>query len=104
MKFKVYILFYYLIVISAMPSVRAVKLHFGNNYELTNENSEEKECAIGKFVMSLNFSPVQVINEIHYSFKAIIIFFDLKKETSFYEAYFVSIYQNSIWHPPKNLL
>lgn len=104
MKFKIYILFIYLIVITAMPSVRAVKLYFGNNYELASENSEEKECAIGKFVMSLNFSPVQVINEIHYSFKVILTYFDLKKETSFYEAYFVSIYQNSIWHPPKFLL
>ena len=104
MKFKVYILFIYLIVITAMPSVRAVKLHFGNNYEVTSENSEEKKCAIGKFVMSLNFSPVQMINEIHFSFKAILTYFDLKKETSFYEAYFVSIYQNSIWHPPKFLL
>jgi hypothetical protein len=104
MKLKVYILFIYLIVLTALPSVRAIKLQFGSNCEQTCDNSEKKECKNSKFVMGLNFSPVQVINEIHYLLKTIIPDFKLKKESSFYEAYFVSIYQNSIWHPPKFLL
>ncbi|WP_339887900.1 hypothetical protein [uncultured Flavobacterium sp.] len=104
MKFKVYILLIYLVALTALPSVRAIKLQLGSNCEQSYNNSEEKECKNGKFVMSLNFSPVQVINEIHYSLKTIITYFDLKKETSFYEAYFISIYQTSIWHPPKFLL
>jgi hypothetical protein len=104
MKFIVYILFIYLIALTALPSVRAIKLQFGSNCEQSFDNSEEKECEHSKFVMGLNFSPVQVIHEINFSLKAMISDFKLKKETSFYEAYFVSIYQTTIWHPPKFML
>jgi hypothetical protein len=104
MKFKVYLLFIYLIALTALPSVRAIKLQFGNCIEQSCTNSEQNECENGKFVMGLNFSPVQVVTELNYSFKAILPDYKLKKETSFYEAYFVSNYQNSIWHPPKFLL
>lgn len=104
MKFKVYMLFIYLITLTALPSVRAIKLLFSDNCEQTSNNSEKKECENGKFVMSLNFSPVQMISENHYLLKTMLTYFDLKKETSFYEAYFVLIYQNSVWHPPKKIL
>lgn len=101
MKLKVYILFIYLIALTTLPSVRAIKLQFSNNHEQSCNTSEKNECENGKFVMGLNFSPVQVIHEIYYSLKTIMPYFELKKETSFYEVFFVSIYQNTIWHPPK---
>jgi hypothetical protein len=78
-----------------------MKLQFGNNCEQSCSNSEKSECGNGKFVMSLNFSPVQFVNELTYNFKEIITDFDLKKESSFYESFFISYYQNTIWHPPK---
>lgn len=101
MKFKVYILFCYLFILTALPSVRAVKLQLANNCEQSCSNSEKSDCENGKFVMSLNFSPVQFVNEFTYTFKEIITDFDLIKETSFYESFFISAFQNTIWHPPK---
>ena len=101
MKFKVYILFFYLVVLTALPSVRAIKLQFGNNCEQTCDNSEQKECNAGKFVMSLNFSPLQIIKSYNYNMNFELFDFELKKETSLYEAFFMSKYQNAIWHPPK---
>lgn len=104
MKFKVYLLFIYLIILTALPSVRAMKLQFVANHNQTCNSSEPIECEKGKLVMSLNFSPLQFINEFNYSFKNTVLYFDLKKETSFYESSFLSFHQNSIWHPPKSLV
>ena len=101
MKAKVYILFIYLIVLTALPSVRAVKLQFENNCEKTCDNSEQNGCEKGKFVMGLNFSPLQIIKSYAYNLNLDFFYFELKKEASFYDAFFVSNYQNNIWHPPK---
>lgn len=103
MKLKVYLLFIYLITLTALPSIRAMKLQFGTNKQICN-SSKPLECEKGKLVMSLNFSPLQFINEITYTFKDSILYFDFRKETSFYESSFISFHQNSIWHPPKSLV
>lgn len=106
MKTKVYLLFIYLVVLTALPSVRAVKLQYVNNTEHNCNDSGQDECENGKFVMSLNFSPLQIIKSYNHSSNLNIDLFDfeLKNESSFYDAFFVSKYQNSIWHPPKHLL
>ncbi|WP_320814468.1 hypothetical protein [Flavobacterium sp.] len=104
MKNFTYILLLYLIALTALPSVRAVKLQFGNNCEQKCNNSEQKKCENGKFVMSLNFSPLQFINEYSSDLNFELFDFELKKETSFYEIFFNSNYLNSIWDPPKLLL
>lgn len=101
MKFKVCLLFIYLVSLTVLPSVRAMKLQFGEVSEQTCDSSEPVECDKGKLVMSLNFSPLQFVNELNFIFKNIVFDFDLRKETSFYESFFIPIYQNSIWHPPK---
>lgn len=104
MKSKVYILFIYLVVLTALPSVHAVKLQFGNSNEQTCCDSEQNECENGKFVMSLNFSPLQIIKSCNYNFNLDLFYFELKKETSFYDSFFASNFENNIWHPPKYLL
>ena len=101
MKFKVYLIIIYLIALTALPSVRAMKLQFAVNNEKSCTTSAPIECEKGKLVMSLNFSPLQFVNEITYTFKSSFIYFDLRKETSFYDSSLISFHQETIWHPPK---
>jgi hypothetical protein len=103
-KSKVYILFIYLVVLTVLPSVRAVKLQFAYNCEQNCDDSEQNKCEKGKFVMSLNFSPLQIIKSYNYNLHLNLFYFELKKESTFYDAFVVSKFQNTIWHPPKYLL
>lgn len=104
MKFKIHILLFYLIALTALPSVRAMKMNFGNSCKMSCQKNDDSECEKGKFVMSLNFSPVQFVKELNYDFIFVFQTVDKKDTKSFYENFFNSNYQNAIWHPPKNLL
>ena len=103
MKFSVHILCVYLLLLVALPSVRAMKMLVSENCEQTrhNSDSESSGCEKGKIIMSLHFSPVQFVAEL--DFKPEISFpeFKIEKEKSNYEQIFISKYQHSIWHPPK---
>lgn len=103
MKFSVHILCVYLLLLVALPSVRAMKMLTSQNCEQTchTSSSESSGCEKGKIIMSLNFSPVQFVGEL--DFKPEITFpeFKIEKEQSNYEKIFISRYQHSIWHPPK---
>ena len=55
----------------------------------------------GKFIMNLNFSPLQFLNELNIKSTLSISEFQLTKQQSSYEKIFISKFQNSIWHPPK---
>lgn len=101
MKFVAYLLLFYLTLLTALPSVRAVKMQFGNNCEMSIANAKQNECEKGKFVSALNFSALQFVGELQYSIKSNFFNFDAKPSKSFYDSFFVSNYQNSIWHPPK---
>lgn len=98
MKFTVKIVLLYLIVLIALPTIRVIKL---NIHESTCNNSTPTDCEKGKFIMSLNFSPVQCVNEFIFKPELLITEFNLIKEKSSYEKIFISKYQQSIWHPPK---
>ena len=103
MKFSVHILCIYLLLLVALPSVRAMKMLASENCEQTcnKSGSASSGCEKGKIIMSLNFSPVQFVAEL--DFKPEISFpeFKIEKEQSNYEKIFISKYQHSIWHPPK---
>ena len=103
MKFSVHILCVYLLLLVALPSVRAMKMLVSENCEETchKSSSDSSGCEKGKIIMSLNFSPVQFVSEL--DFKPEISFpeFKIEKEKSNYEKIFISKYQHSIWHPPK---
>lgn len=103
MKFSVHILCAYLLLLVALPSVRAMKMFVSQECQNTCHNSEESNsgCEKGKIIMNLNFSPTQFVAEI--SLKEIILIPDFytEKEKSNYEKIFIPKYQHSIWHPPK---
>ena len=84
--------------------MRAMKVQFGDSCKMTCQKTEDSGCEKGKFVMSLNFSPVQFVKEINYDLAINFIVTDKKSVKSYYETFFNSNYQNSIWHPPKFLL
>lgn len=98
MKFTIKIVLFYLIVLIALPTIRVIKLSI---YESVCDNSIPTECEKGKFIMSLNFSPVQCVSELIFKPELLITEFNLIKEQSTYEKIFISKYQQSIWHPPK---
>ena len=103
MKWITYILFIYLMALTTLPSVRAIKMFVSQEFQNTCHNAEESNsgCEKGKAIMNLNFSPSQFVTEI--SLKEIILISDFytEKEQSSYEKIFISKYQQSIWHPPK---
>jgi peroxiredoxin len=107
MKQLIYILFFYLMALNTLPSIRAIKIQFRDKCEMNCNNSKDNSsnsssgCEKSKIVMGLNFSPVQFIKE--YSIKQIILLEDFQTNSlkSYYEALFISKYQEVIWHPPK---
>lgn len=101
MQFKIHILLIYLTVLTALPSVRAIKLQFGNKSEQTCENSAQNKCVTGKFIMLLNFTPLQIIKAHNFYIKAVFFDVELQRASSFYKVFLISNYLTSIWHPPK---
>lgn len=103
MKFSVHILCIYLLLLVALPSVRAIKMLASENCEQTchNLDSESSGCEKGKIIMSLNFSPVQFVAELDFSAEILSPEFNTEKDKSTYEKIFIQKYQHSIWHPPK---
>lgn len=81
-----------------------MKLQFGNNCEQSCDGLEKNNCEKGKFVMSLNFSPLQIVKSFYYTLDLDFLDFKLKEKTSFYKSFMISIYQKSIWNPPKKIL
>lgn len=104
MKKAIYILVIYLALITLLPTVRALKVQFGSNFELTCDKNEDFSCEKGKFVMSLNFSPVQIVKEIGFSFSRIFYLPEKKSIDFYYESFIVSNFLHAVWHPPKHLL
>ena len=103
MKFLVHILCIYLLLLVALPSVRAIKMLASENCEQTchKSSSDSSGCEKGKIIMSLNFSPVQFVGELDFQPEITFSEFKIEKEQSNYEKIFISKYQDSIWHPPK---
>lgn len=106
MKFFAYILCLYLTILTVLPSVKAVKMQFvekcQSSCQKNNPDNNTSGCEKGKFIMNLNFSPVQFINAQWIQNTSITQLFESpKKENSGYEKVFISKYKNSIWQPPK---
>lgn len=109
MKFFAYILCLYLITLTVLPSVKALKMQFVEKCQSADQqnsaNHETSGCEKGKFVMNLNFSPVQFINEQFLQNTSIVLLLEsIKKENLSYEKVFISKYKNSIWQPPKIII
>lgn len=108
MKFFAYIVCFYVTLLTVLPTVRAIKMHFSEKHETSchNSNSQQNEapssCEKGKFIASLNFSPLEIINTLQLQ-KVVVSqqFESLKKENLFYKKVFIPKYKNTIWQPPK---
>lgn len=98
MKLVTKVILLYIIVLISLPTIRAVKLTIHEN---ACSNVPSEDCDNGKFIMNLNFSPLQFVNEFNIKSALSITEFQLTKEQSSYEKIFISKFQNSIWHPPK---
>lgn len=100
--------FLYIIAATALPSVRAVKHTFfkkcqSESHQNTSTNSDPLECDKGKFILNLNFTPVQCVKEQFVDTTAVLHLFEtIKIEKSYYEKIFIDQYGNTIWHPPKS--
>ncbi|MCL9769799.1 hypothetical protein NAT47_05160 [Flavobacterium sp. HXWNR69] len=103
MKLFSCILFIYLTALTTLPSVRAMKVFFKEQCEISchASDSDALGCEKGKIIMGLNFSPVQFVSELDFKPEIIFAEFKIQKEQSNYEKIFISKYQSSIWHPPK---
>jgi hypothetical protein len=107
MKFFAYLLCFYLFALTALPSVRAIKMQLSEKCQSTcqkmNADKEEQSgCEKGKIIMNLSFNPVhyitsnKLINNDKVEFIEII-----DEETTIYREVIISQYKNSIWQPPK---
>jgi hypothetical protein len=107
MKILASIFFLYIMALTALPSVRAIKVTFvgkchSESHQRSPENNDPLGCQKGKIIMNLNFSPIQYFNESVPSFCVITHAFEtIKKEKLNYKKVFIDQYHNSIWQPPK---
>lgn len=107
MKFFASILFLYIMVLTALPSVRAVKVTFigkchSESQQSSTENNYPLGCQKGKIIMMLNFSPIQYFNEsLPYASAITHTFETIKKEKLNHKKVFIDQYHNNIWQPPK---
>lgn len=99
MKIRIFLLLFYVMTLTTLPSVRAIKLWMGHSCE--KMELDKPDCEKSKFIMSLQFNPMQIINEFFFHS---ISFYDLHNtptKKSYYETLFIQKYQHNIWHPPK---
>ena len=107
MKHLAYLLCFYLTALTVLPSVRAIKMHLSTPcktvcHTTTSENEIPSGCEKGKFIMNLNFSPVQFIQPLFIPNKVALPAFETsKKGIANYEKGCIDHYNNAIWQPPK---
>lgn len=101
MKFLTYLLFFYLMTLNTLPSVRAIKMLVSSECGTSCHSSESSGCEKSKIIMGLNFSPIQFVAEISLKEINSTPEFYSEKQKSNYEKIFIPKYQHSIWHPPK---
>ncbi len=104
MRFSSYILVFYFLIITVLPSVRAIKTQFGT---VTAQECGYKgtDCEMGKLIAGLTFSAVQFIKELKINVKQESEIGYSKEQIQFFYILFLrSPFQNFIWRPPKILL
>lgn len=107
MKFFTYIVCFYLFALMALPSVRAMKMHFSEKCQSScqknnPETGEPSGCDKGKIIMNLSFTPVHyILSQIIFTNDKIAFNATVEKANSTYEKVFISQYKSSIWQPPK---
>lgn len=98
MKYFAYIICIYILALTVLPTVRAIK----HDYIAKCQSSEEKDCEKSKFIMNLNFSPIQFINELSVLIKSSLHLLISNSTVSLeYNKIFIDNFQNNFWNPPK---
>lgn len=107
MKFFAYIFCFYLFSLTALPSVRAIKMQFSEKCQTScqknnSNNQEPSGCEKGKIIMNLSFNPVYYETSQSLCISKKNIFIQITKEENItYKKVFISQYKGSIWQPPK---
>ena len=107
MKFFAHIFCFYLFALTALPSVRAIKMQFSekcqSSCQKSNSNNQEPSgCEKGKIIMNLSFNPVHFETSKSFSNNSKFAFAEIATEDNIaYKNVFISKYKNSIWQPPK---
>jgi hypothetical protein len=107
MKFFAYIFCFYLFALTALPSVRAIKIQFSEKCQSscqknTSNNQEPAGCEKGKIIMNLSFNPVHFETTQSFFNNSKFAFAEIATEEKIaYKNVFISKYKNSIWQPPK---
>jgi hypothetical protein len=107
MKFFAYIFCFYLFALTALPSVRAIKMQFSEKCQSfcqksNSDNQESSGCEKGKIIMNLSFNPVYYETSQSLSYNKKNVFFQIAKEENItHKKVFISQYKGSIWQPPK---
>lgn len=106
MKFWATVLIGYIMVLTALPSVRAIRITYGHcpmqMQNKTSDNQDAEGCQKGKFIMTLNFSPVHYVGQTpDWAVGSIPLFFSHKKALLTYHKVLIDQYNHQIWQPPK---
>lgn len=106
MKFWATVLIAYIMVLTVLPSVRAMRVTYGHcpmqMQHKTQDGQDSEGCQKGKFIMTLNFSPVHyVAQNLDWAAHSIPLFFSHKKALLTYHKVLIDQYDHQIWQPPK---
>ncbi|MET0946602.1 MAG: hypothetical protein ABWY22_14435 [Flavobacterium sp.] len=107
MKTLARIISIYFLFLIAIPTVKVVKSQLGGNCNTACQNEKKSEstkgCQKEKCILNFNFSTghyiVQQIQSISFNQELEVV----ERNNLSYEKVFISKYQNTIWHPPKNI-
>jgi hypothetical protein len=106
MKFLITTLCFYIIMLTVLPTVRLVKMHYALKSESAcqKNNAESNNMPYGcqKEKCILNFNIGQfIINQIEFIFKKNYNFEVVSEQKLFFEKELISNYINTIWQPPE---
>jgi len=93
-------------MLTALPSVRAMKLQFIGQCQshCTKEMQKTTEpggCEKGKIIMSLSFNPVQYTTTTWIPATTTLVVPTTKEQITSFKKVFLSRFKDAIWQPPK---
>jgi len=102
MKLSVSLLLFYVFTLLSVPSIKVLvqTLHQTCEKQCINTNSEN-ECIISKFLMEIQFSPLQILVTSNWFDYVVFHEFGQKIKQFFHMNDLKSKFSNAIWYPPK---
>jgi hypothetical protein len=103
MKIFASIMCFFIIAVTVLPSVRAIKKTFGESCNHKSANNEVPySCEKEKIISNLSFNPLQIVdgNQLFITL-TVHLFETSEKGKSNHKKIFIDQFQNKIWQPPK---